>query len=376
MASDGQQRSELQTAVRDMLRDLSDDAHVRAIVDGADGELFDRALWSQLLQMGVLDLALAANRGDDGGYAELAVVFEELGYALAPVPALSTVGAATALDLSGDAAAASIASEALSGASRVALALTGDGASWGTVAVLRAEQAGGCWTVHGTVPAVPDLVGAASAVVVADTPAGPALFVVSLGGAGAQVSAAEALDLTRPVGTLTLDGAAADLLVPAERAPEVLAAVSAVSCLLLAAENTGVAARALETSVSYAKVRMQFGRQIGSFQAVKHSCVDMFVRVEGARSLVEAAAAALDANASDAGLHGATAAAYAAEAALECAERTLQVHGGIGFTWEHSAHLLIRRAKSNQGRFGQPWEHWERAASELATHQQAEPQRV
>jgi alkylation response protein AidB-like acyl-CoA dehydrogenase len=362
VASDGQQRSELQGAVRDMLRDLSDDEHVRAIVEGSDS--YDAKLWTQILQMGVFELALAANQGDDGGYAELSVVFEELGYALAPVPALSTVSALTALDLGGD---AELAANVLAGTSRVTIALTGDGVGWGKASGLTAIEGDGGWTVTGSVAAVPDLLAADAVVVVAETAGGPALFVVPLGEAGVQASDGHALDLTKPVGDLALDGVSADLLVASDRAAEVIARISDVSVTLLAAENTGVSARALDTAVSYAKVRVQFGRQIGSFQAVKHSCVDIFGRAEGARSLVEAAAAALDAGAPDASLHVATAAAYAGEGAVESAERNLQAHGGIGYTWEHSAHLLVRRAKSNQGRLGQPWEHWERVATELAT---------
>jgi alkylation response protein AidB-like acyl-CoA dehydrogenase len=363
MASDVQQRNELQGAVRDLLRDLSDDAHVRAVAGGDAG--FDAGLWDQLLKMGVLELAVGSGRADGaGGYAELAVVFEELGYALAPVPALSTVGALTALDLSGSSE--SVVSDMLAGTARVTIALSGDDGSWGMRSGLTAAKSSDAWALTGIAASVPDLVGATAAVVVADTPDGPAFFLVSLDGSGVEATAGAALDLTRPIGDLRLTDAPAQLLAGAHEAAALSGRVSAVLCALLAAENTGVAARALDTAVAYAKVRVQFGRQIGSFQAIKHSCVDMLIQADGARGLVEAAAGALDVDDPKAALHVATAAAYAAEAAVDCSERCLQAHGGIGYTWEHSAHLLVRRAKSNAGRYGQPWEHWERAASELA----------
>jgi alkylation response protein AidB-like acyl-CoA dehydrogenase len=300
-------------------------------------------------------------------------VFEELGYALAPVPALSTVGALTALDLSSTADASAVAADVLAGKTRATVALTGDGAAWGTVFGATASRSSQGWTLTGTLHAVPDLIGVTTAVVIAETPDGPALFAVTAEGPGAVVIARDGLDLTRSVGDLALDGATATLLVDAARTVEALERIAAVSCTLLAAENAGVAARALDTAVAYAKVRVQFGRQIGSFQAVKHSCVDMLVQVEGARGLVAAAAAALDEDDPAAALHVATAAAYAAEGAVDCAERCLQIHGGIGYTWEHSAHLLVRRAKSNASRLGQPWEHWERVATELAALPPAEP---
>jgi alkylation response protein AidB-like acyl-CoA dehydrogenase len=185
--------------------------------------------------------------------------------------------------------------------------------------------------------------------------------------AGLTVNPISPFDLTRSVADVVLDDAPAVLVAEGVA----VAAVLRLAWLLLAAEQVGVAQRALDTAVSYAKLRTQFGRPIGSFQAIKHSCVDMLVAVEGARQLALDAASALDAaeaagKPEDAALAVSLAAAYAGEAAVDCTQRCLQIHGGIGFTWEQGAHLGLRKAKADSVLFADATSHWQRVTDELA----------
>jgi alkylation response protein AidB-like acyl-CoA dehydrogenase len=364
MPSDLQERVDLARTVAELLADLGGEERLREVIAG---EGWDSALWRRVLDLGVLDLALAANRDADGGsYADLGVVFEELGRALAPVPALTTVVTATVLDLSGTSEAAELADDVVSGRVRVALVLPGDGSSWGQPTPLRAEARDGVLTVDGTVELVTDAVGVDQLVVLAATGEGAGFFLVPTG-PEVTITPVAALDITRPLASVTLSAAPATPLTAPDRTDDVLARTQDVAASLLAAESAGLARRALDAAVDYAKIRVQFDRPIGSFQAVKHSCAEMLLMVEGARCLADAAAAALDEDDRDAAsLAAAVARAHAGETAVACAERCLHLHGGIGFTWEHLSHLLLRRAKSDAVRFGRPAEHWDRVARRLA----------
>jgi alkylation response protein AidB-like acyl-CoA dehydrogenase len=365
VATDLQDRVDLARTVAELLADLGGEERLREVVAG-DG--WDAPLWRRVLDLGVLDLALTANRDTDGGsYADLGVVFEELGRALAPVPALTTVAVATVLDLSGSPAAGELAEDVVSGRVRAALALPGDGATWGQPTPLRAESRDGAWTVDGTVELVTDALGVDQLVVLAGTDDG-ALFFLVPSGTAVTIEPVKALDLTRPLGSVALTAAPATPLTTPDRTDAVLARTLDVCAAMLAAESAGLARRALDAAVDYAKIRVQFDRPIGSFQAVKHSCAEMLLMVEGARCLSDAAAAALDGDdLGAASLAAGVARAHAGETAVECAERCLHLHGGIGFTWEHVAHLVVRRAKSDAVRFGRPAEHWDRVARRLAT---------
>ncbi|WP_261576457.1 acyl-CoA dehydrogenase family protein, partial [Frankia gtarii] len=193
-------------------------------------------------------------------------------------------------------------------------------------------------------------------------------------GVAVRVEPLDVLDATRPLARVTLNTSATLLAGPAEFAA-VLAAARRVALTLLAAEAVGVSARCTELAVDYAGIRHQFGRPIGTYQAISHRCADMFVGTEAARALVAAAAQALDA--AGATTDGATtdggelevavalAAAEALDAAVGAAQGSLQVHGGIGFTWEHPVHLYLRRAKSSEALIAAPDRLREQAASRL-----------
>ena len=188
-------------------------------------------------------------------------------------------------------------------------------------------------------------------VVVADLDGSPALAVVHADAEGVTVEATPSLDATRPLGTVRFDGvslAAGDVMPDAAKAVQASIDVAA-TCL--AAEQVGGAQRCMEISVEYAKTRFQFGRAIGSFQAVKHKCADMLVAVEHARSVAWHAASTIE-DPDESSIAVPLARSVCSDAFVKVAGDTIQVLGGIGFTWEHEAHLYFKRAKSTSLLFG------------------------
>jgi alkylation response protein AidB-like acyl-CoA dehydrogenase len=214
-----------------------------------------------------------------------------------------------------------------------------------TLPVLEANR------LTGSVSDVPGAPVADQLVVIAHDGTGP--VIVSCSAADASVSAQEALDLTATIGTVEFDSTEVKVLAGGEAAEDALNAARRIAELVLAADSVGVANRALAMAVDWAGQREQFGRKIGSYQAISHRCADMLVASESARSQVYAAAdMAPDDPDATVAAHLATSAAL--DAAVSVTESSIQIHGGIGFTWEHTAHLLLRRAVSNQVLLGRP----------------------
>ncbi|MBT2450035.1 acyl-CoA dehydrogenase family protein [Streptomyces sp. ISL-43] len=351
-------------------------AAVRAVLDRHPGH----AAWAPLTaQVGTAALAVPEEYGGLGcGSAEVAVVMAELGRALSPVPYLgSAVLTVRALLAAGDREACARHLPGLADGSVVgALAWAEEGGWEAPALAARAERAGragrtgpaeraepsatgaGGWLLSGTKryvlagPVEPSLL-----LAFARTPEGR-LGLFELTAPCAAFTVRSAMDRTRPLAELTMDRTPARLLSPDGAA--VLARVRDLACTALAAEQAGAAARALETTVRYAKERVQFGRPIGSFQAVKHRLADMYTAVEGARSLALAAAAADAAPAPAAAAKSACSEAFA-----YVAGEMIQLHGGIGITWEHEAHEFFKRAHGSAMLFGSPAAHRERLASHL-----------
>jgi alkylation response protein AidB-like acyl-CoA dehydrogenase len=331
----------------------------RALAEDERG--FDPELWDELVGLGWTGIHLPEADGGQGlGVVELALVQEELGYAMAPTPFLSQVAAATLLD----AAAAGEERErwlraVAEGATLATFAqwdpdARGPGAS-PTASTLAAAAAGDALT--GTKALVPDAHVAELLVVAA---AGGRLLAVEAGD-GVEVEATPGLDPTRKLFRVVFDGAAARPLTAA--GAERLARAHDVLAVAQAAESVGVAQRALEMATAYAKERRQFGHPIGAFQAVSHACAQMLLEVEGARALVHHAAWALDHEPDQAPLAAAMAKAYASDCGARVTAAALQVHGGIGFTWEHDLHFLLKRATANAHAHGDARLHRERAAT-------------
>ncbi len=313
-----------------------------------DAEAPDREVWRRLAsELGVAGLDLPEQHGGSGGApAEALLVAEEMGRVLYGGPYLSTVVmAAQAIVLSGDdAVAADVLPGIAAGETTAALATIGGGRDRSTAPAPEATSKDDGWVLSGEARRVVDGADADVLLVEASTPAGRSLFVLE--GAGVERIAAETLDPTRRMATIRLDHAPARLLGRDGQAPEVLGALAPRMSLALAAEAVGGASRAVHDTVEYAKVRHQFGRPIGSFQAVKHQCAEMQVRLEGARAGVRHAGTVLASGGEDLALLASVVKVHATQGYFRTAASMVHLHGGIGFTWEHSAHLHFKRAKS------------------------------
>jgi alkylation response protein AidB-like acyl-CoA dehydrogenase len=312
--------------------------------DGA----WDPSLHRAMAELGWIGLALSEARGGPGlGALGLVLVLEEAGRALLPGPLFPCVLAVTALDRCADDAQANRWLPGIVSGERVAtLAFAEPGGAWDPVATqTRAEPEGGGFALSGTRTHVMSAAQAALALVPAVGPEGEAsLFVLELPAAGAVVEPEDCIDPTRPTARLELQGAVVPAGARLVGAADALREVARRARVWLAAEMVGGAEAVLAMSCDYARERVQFGRAIGSFQAVKHPLVDMMVGIEQARSLVYGAAAALDAGAADAEPLSRMAKAQASDVYAAAVRKGVQVHGGLGFTWEHDMHLWFRRA--------------------------------
>jgi alkylation response protein AidB-like acyl-CoA dehydrogenase len=380
--------AELRDSVRDFLAAKSDEQRVRAAIETERG--YDEDLWQQMAsQLSLPGLALPEQYGGDGfTFTELQVVLEELGRALAPSPFLaSVVLAAGAILATGDEAAAQAYLPGIaSGKTTATLAVAEAAGLWSfdelTTTARLADGAstdagagtgtgGGSWLLTGTKQFVLDGATADLIIAAARTDQGPAFFAVTPGHRSAVTVSAIAdrsrelgltrtalrtLDLTRPMATLEFSDTPATLIGTAGAAGPALDAVLDRAMTAVAAEQVGAARACLEASAAYARERHQFGRPIGSFQAVKHKCADMLVKVELAQAAATEAARAAAGDPDAAPLPQAAAVAHAvcSESLMFVAAENIQVHGGIGFTWEHPAHLYFRRAKASQLMFGGP----------------------
>ncbi|HEX6346809.1 acyl-CoA dehydrogenase family protein [Umezawaea sp.] len=335
-------------ALRDSVRGLlAKHSDVRAAMASPRG--YDAALWARLCgEVGVAGLAVPEVYGGLGaGQAESHVVLEELGRTLTPAPLLgSAVVAARALLACGDdEACGRLLPGIAAGTTIAALAWTGADGRWDpdAVAVTASD------TLDGTAHHVLDGDLADVLLVAARGSDGITLWEVDPAGAGVERTAVPAVDPTRRLATVALTGAVGRRLGPAA-----LPRVRDVACAALCAEQVGTAARALELTVEHTRTRVQFGRPIGSFQALKHRMADLHVLVETARSAAEAAA--------DDPVSAAVAKVHCSEAVCRVAAEMIQLHGGIAITWEHDAHLYFKRAHGSARLFGDPAEHVARLA--------------
>lgn len=313
---------------------------------------YDLALWRTLAgEMGLASLLVPESAGGAGASArEAAVVAEELGRAVAPVPLLGNVLATAALVECVDQPGASEALPQLADGSHVSTVAVGMTTTPFAEFPTSVRAEGGSLT--GTVDAVVDLEVADSALVPVSEPDGPALYRVDLSTTGVSTAASTSLDLTRRIGALALDGAAGERIAAGARAERVLRQALLTGAGILASEQVGLAQHCLDSTVDYVRTRYQFGRQIGSFQAVKHRLADLWTGVSTARASARNAADALARSDAEVELAVSVAQAYCSDLVVLAAEESLQLHGGIGMTWEHPAHLHLGRAKSSQLTFG------------------------
>lgn len=361
------ERDDLRRSIRDLLERSTGEA-AGGVTTGDERE-YDAGLWSRLAELGALSLTIPEDLGGAGyGVVEQAVVLEELGRTLAPTPFLGTVVlAGTALMAVGGEGVQEHLASIAEGSTMAALALVEEDGVWRTTDFsTTAGERDGQWRLTGAKTLVVDGADADLLVVAAQTPGGPSLFLVT-GADGIQRTALRTLDLTRKIASITFDDAPAQLIGVEGDAEGVLATVLDAAMVALASEQVGAARACLDASVSYAKERVQFGRQIGSFQAVKHRCADMFTKVQLATAAATEATHAADGEPDRAPAAVAAAVAHlvCSEAAMMTATENIHVHGGIGFTWEHPAHLYFKRAKSSELFLGDPSYHRELLAQRI-----------
>lgn len=313
---------------------------------------YDLALWRTLAgEMGLASLLVPESAGGAGASArEVAVVAEELGRAVAPVPFLGNVLSTAALVACAENPKAAEVLPQLADGSRVATVAIGSTTTPFAEfpSAVRAEDG----SLTGTVNAVVDLEAADAALVPVSESGGAALYWVELDVAGVSTTPLTPLDLTRRIGRLVLDGVAGQRVAAGEEAERVLRQALLIGAGILASEQVGLAQHCLDSTVEYVQTRYQFGRQVGSFQAVKHRLADLWTGVSTARASARNAADALARSDAEAELAVSVAQAYCSDLVVLAAEEALQLHGGIGMTWEHPTHLYLGRAKSSQLTFG------------------------
>jgi alkylation response protein AidB-like acyl-CoA dehydrogenase len=342
-----------QRAIKDSARDLLASryplAEVRRLATEEERGFTDDQ-WDELVSLGWPGIFVNESHGGQGlGVVELVILQEELGYALAPTPLFSDATAGLALQAGGS-----------DEQKERWLAPLAAGELRGTLAMLRddgpveaeGEALTGAWA------AVPDAASAAF-VIVND---GERHWAVATDAGGVTIERTPGLDPTRKLFRVRLDGAPAEPL-PGDQ--ETMRPAHDAAATALAAESVGVAQRAMEMAVEYAKDRKQFDTPIGAFQAVSHRCAQMLLETEGARSATYHAAWALDHEPSSGALAASMAKAYASDAGFRVPASSIQVHGGIGFTWEHDLHWFLKRGTANAHAFGDA--RWHRArVAELA----------
>ncbi|HLN05367.1 MAG TPA: acyl-CoA dehydrogenase family protein, partial [Acidimicrobiales bacterium] len=362
------EQEELRRAVRRFLEDKSPMSEVRRLMETDEG--YDPAVWSQMAnQLGLQALIIPEENGGAGfGYVELEVVLEEMGRSLLCAPYFSTVALATnALVASGDQLAKADYLPAIANGEIIAtLALTEDTGRWDLDAITLAATGGrDDWTLDGHKTFVVDGYTAGLILVAARTSSGISLFAVDGDADGLTRTSLATMDQTRKQARLEFSGTPARLVGLEGQAGPVLQKTLDLAAVALAAEQVGGAQRVLEMSVDYAKTRIQFGRPIGSFQAIKHKCADMLLEVESAKSAAYYSAWAAAEDNEELPVTACLAKAYCSEAYFHCAAENIQIHGGIGFTWDHDAHLYFKRAKSSELILGDPAYHRELLAQRI-----------
>jgi len=348
--------SELRAAVRDVLADKAPWTDVLARTETA--ETYDSALWRTLAaDVGLAGLLIGEEHGGAGAsYREAAVVAEEIGRAVAPVPFLGSAVVATTAVLSAEDTGllGALASSEVTAALAVPFASTPGVLAPGGVRLTGSPSGGESanYRLSGQVLGVADALPADVLLVPADgVPFG--LYAVRVADGGVGMAPVVSLDQTRQLADLSFDEAPARQIASGKNAEAAVLAALLAGAGVLASEQLGLADRALELTVAYVKERRQFARPVGGFQAIKHRLADLWVAVTQARAVARAAADRLSQRAgTEAELAVALAKQACSDTAMKAAQEMIQLHGGIGFTWEHPAHLVLKRAKADSIGFG------------------------
>jgi alkylation response protein AidB-like acyl-CoA dehydrogenase len=350
----------IRSTAREFLAARYKSERIRELAESERG--FERSDWEEMAELGWPGLALPEEWGGQGlGIVDLAVLFEEMGYALAPSPLVSTTVASLALATNGtDEQRERWLPRLASGEARGTVALF-DAGTPATIGSFEMEAR----------PDGDGLLLAGEKVLVMDAAGADFLLVATAEGRrhlvegdaeGVSVEPESSIDPTRRLYAVRLDGVRVGADATLNGGQEDYLPVLWRACVAIAAESTGVAQRAMEMAVEYAKDRQQFGRPIGAYQAVSHRCAQMLLETENSRSAVYGAAWAADAEPESLPLAASMAKAYASDAGWRVPDASIQVHGGIGFTWEHDLHFFLKRGKANAATFGDARWHRDRVA--------------
>jgi len=368
-----QEQDLLRSTARKFLENECTSTFVRARMEEPAGVTDD--FWMKLAEQGWLGLIYPEEYGgSDLGFVDLTVLMEEMGRCVMPGPFFSTVllGGLAILEAGSPEQKKEWLPKIAAGQAKATLALTEPNARWDAAGVtVTAKEGKGGFVLNGTKLFVPDAHLADVSVVVARTAEGKSpedgvsLFLVPKGTKGVEVKLLPTMDQTRKLCEVTLKDAAVPagaLLGTKGGAWPTLARVLQRATVALCAEMCGGAQRVLDMTTEYAKIRVAFGKPIGTYQGVKHKAADMLVDIENAKSLTYYAAWAADENSSETALATSMAKAYVSDAYRKVSATGIQLHGGIGFTWEHDLHLYFKRAKSSEFTFGDATYHRERVA--------------
>jgi alkylation response protein AidB-like acyl-CoA dehydrogenase len=353
MSSQSDDLAALRAAIRDVLTAQADRTSIRRFIDGAAA--MDVALWAQAAELGWFSLTIPEAEGGLGaGVSAGLLLFEELGRTVAPLPALGTLLAAECITRFGnDAQRAAFLPGLAAGDAPAAFALPADGTL----------QLSASHVLSGRIDLVMDAAAAKLAVLPATSAAGELVFLVlDLSADYVTVEPQGMADLTRRAARISISGLEIEHDRILSGDPQSLAAtMTGIASLLLAADSLGAAQSIFDQTVDYLKTREQFGKPIGSFQALKHRAADHHVAMTGARALLENATALWDLGSPDAALHAALCKAHICDLAETVAIDAVQMHGGIGFTWEHECHLFLKRILLNSQLFGTTAAHFDLA---------------
>jgi alkylation response protein AidB-like acyl-CoA dehydrogenase len=363
-----EEQDEFRDTVRRFLSDYSSERRVRQLMVTESG--FDPDVWAIMsTDLGLQGLIIPEEFGGAGAtWQELGIVLEEMGRVLYCGPYFATVVLATSVIVeSGDSRAQKAVLPSIADGSTLAtLTLAERTGKWDEKGIAtRAWKSDGQFRINGVKRFVIDGAIADLVVVPALTTEGLSLFCVNGDAPGLTKTNLPPLDLTRKMAELEFDGVPAELMGPLGQGGEILERVLDLAAIGMAAEQVGGAQSALDMAVEYAKERIQFGQPIGSFQAIKHKCADVLLDVESARSALYYALHAASEKTEDLPAVASLVKAFCSDAFVLAAHENIQIHGGIGFTWEVPAHLYFKRAKSTELYLGDPIYHRERFAQRI-----------
>jgi alkylation response protein AidB-like acyl-CoA dehydrogenase len=368
-----EEQEELRRTVRQFLEAKSPSSEVRRLMETTEG--YDPAVWKQMGQeLGLQSIAIPEEYGGQGyTFIELGIVLEEMGRVLLAAPYYASVvlAANAIMNAGSDDQKKALLPEIASGETIAALAFTEPSGKWGPEGIgLTAKQSGNNWTLDGEKMFVIDGHNADLLVVVARTEGttgtdGISFFTVRADAEGVTRTPLSTMDQTRKQSRVEFANVAAEPLGEPGHGWAAFSKTLDQAAVALSNEMMGGAQRVLDMSVEYAKVRVQFGRPIGSFQAIKHKCADMLLEVESGKSAAYYASWAAAEDNDELPVVASLAKAYCSEAYFHATAENIQIHGGIGFTWEHDAHLYFKRAKSSEIYLGDATYHREQLAQRI-----------